>query len=117
QGVQAGQVMAAAVFLPLAYFMPSEAFNDWGWRIPFLMSALVLVAGFIIRKEVHETPAFVREEKQDKVAKSPISEAFRHSWKHMVLVMFMALMNVIPVVATIFGAAYAVQPAYGIGFD
>jgi MFS family permease len=35
----------------------------------------------------------------------------------MVLVMFMALMNVIPVVATIFGAAYAVQPAYGIGFD
>ncbi|MFP3499764.1 MFS transporter, partial [Pseudomonas sp. SIMBA_059] len=65
----------------------------------------------------HETPAFVKEEKQDKVAKSPISEAFRHSWKHMVLVMFMALMNVIPVVATIFGAAYAVQPAYGIGFD
>lgn len=117
QGVQAGQVMAAAVFLPLAYFMPSEAFNDWGWRIPFLMSAIVLIAGFIIRKEVHETPAFVKEEKQDKVAKSPISEAFRHSWKHMVLVMFMALMNVIPVVATIFGAAYAVQPAYGIGFD
>ncbi|MFK3817073.1 MFS transporter [Pseudomonas sp. NPDC089407] len=117
QGVQAGQVMAAAVFLPLAYFMPSEAFTEWGWRIPFLMSAIVLIAGFIIRKEVHETPAFVKEEKQDKVAKSPISEAFRHSWKHMVLVMFMALMNVIPVVATIFGAAYAVQPAYGIGFD
>ena len=117
QGVQAGQVMAAAVFLPLAYFMPSEAFNEWGWRIPFLMSALVLVAGYFIRKEVHETPAFVQEEQQDKVAKSPISEAFRHSWKCMVLVAFMALMNVIPVVATIFGAAYAVQPAYGIGFD
>ncbi|MFS0827147.1 MFS transporter [Pseudomonas phoenicis] len=117
QGVQAGQVMAAAVFLPLAYFMPSEAFNDWGWRIPFLLSALVLVAGFIIRKEVHETPAFVNEGKQAAVAKSPISEAFRYSWKHMVLVMFMALMNVIPVVATVFGAAYAVQPAYGVGFD
>lgn len=117
QGVQAGQVMAAAVFLPLAYFMPSDAFNEWGWRIPFLMSTLVLVAGFIIRREVHETPAFVQEENQQKVAKSPVSEAFRHSGKHMVLVMFMALMNVIPVVATIFGAAYAVQPAYGIGFD
>jgi len=74
QGVQAGQVLAAAVFLPLAYFMPSEAFTEWGWRIPFLMSAIVLIAGFIIRKEVHETPAFVQEEKQDKVAKSPISE-------------------------------------------
>ncbi|MCV5696477.1 MFS transporter, partial [Escherichia coli] len=42
QGVQAGQVLAAAVFLPLAYFMPSEAFTEWGWRIPFLMSAIVL---------------------------------------------------------------------------
>lgn len=117
QGVQAGQVLAAAVFLPLAYFMPSEAFNDWGWRIPFLLSVLVLIAGFIIRKEVHETPAFVNEEKQAAVAKSPIRDAFRYSWKHIVLVMFMALMNVIPVVATVFGAAYAVQPAYGIGFD
>lgn len=117
QGVQAGQVMAAAVFLPLAYFMPSEAFNEWGWRIPFLMSAVVLIAGFIIRKEVHETPAFVQQEQQAKVVKSPISEALRHSWRHMLLVMLMALMNVIPVVATIFGAAYAVQPAYGIGFD
>ncbi|WP_322980270.1 MFS transporter [Pseudomonas sp. C11] len=117
QGVQAGQVMAAAVFLPLAYFMPNDAFNDWGWRIPFLMSAVVLIAGVIIRREVHETPAFVQEENKQKVAKSPISEAFSNSWQRMVLVMFMALMNVIPVVATIFGAAYAVQPAYGIGFE
>jgi MFS family permease len=117
QGVQAGQVMAAAVFLPLAYFMPNDAFNEWGWRIPFLMSAFVLIAGFIIRREVHETPAFVKEENQQKVAKSPIAEAFSNSWQRMVLVMFMALMNVIPVVATIFGAAYAVQPAYGIGFE
>ncbi|KAB0545952.1 MHS family MFS transporter [Pseudomonas argentinensis] len=117
QGVQAGQVLAAAVFLPLAYFMPSEAFNDWGWRIPFLLSAFVLLAGFIIRREVHETPAFVNEENKQKIAKSPISEAFSTSWRTMFLVMVMALMNVIPVVATIFGAAYAVQPAYGIGFD
>ncbi|SDJ00790.1 Major Facilitator Superfamily protein [Pseudomonas flavescens] len=117
QGVQAGQVLAAAVFLPLAYFMPTEAFNDWGWRIPFLLSAFVLLAGFIIRREVHETPAFVNEESKQKIAKSPISEAFSTSWRTMFLVMVMALMNVIPVVATIFGAAYAVQPAYGIGFD
>jgi len=101
----------------LAYFMPTEAFNDWGWRIPFLLSAFVLLAGFIIRREVHETPAFVNEENKQKIAKSPISEAFSTSWRTMFLVMVMALMNVIPVVATIFGAAYAVQPAYGIGFD
>src|ERR1700749_817173 len=38
QGVQAGQIFAAAVFLPLAYFLPTDAFNAWGWRIPFLAS-------------------------------------------------------------------------------
>ncbi|EGD03786.1 major facilitator superfamily permease, partial [Burkholderia sp. TJI49] len=38
QGVQAGQVLAAAVFLPLAHYMPAEQFNSWGWRIPFLLS-------------------------------------------------------------------------------
>src|SRR6202012_3279241 len=37
QGVQAGQILAAAVFLPLAHFMPTEAFNSYGWRIPFLL--------------------------------------------------------------------------------
>src|SRR5579863_7080433 len=53
QGVQAGQILAAAVFLPLAAYMPSDAFNSWGWRIPFLLSFVVIVAGYIIRREVH----------------------------------------------------------------
>ncbi|MFF7709709.1 MFS transporter [Pseudomonas sp. NPDC007930] len=117
QGVQAGQIFAAAIFLPLAYFMPDDAFNSWGWRIPFLLSAIVLIAGLIIRKEVHETPVFTEETAAAKTPKSPIAEAFRYNWRNMGLVMCMALMNVIPVVATIFGAAYAVQPAYGIGFS
>src|SRR4051795_10720522 len=44
QGVQAGQTPAAAVFLPLAHYMPDAAFNSWGWRIPFLLSFFVIVA-------------------------------------------------------------------------
>jgi MFS family permease len=113
QGVQAGQILAAAVFLPLAHYMPEDAFNTWGWRIPFVLSAIVLVAGYIIRREVKETPAFATE---GAVPRSPIVEAFRFNWKEMLVVVCCALMNVIPVVTTIFGAAYAVQPSYGIGF-
>jgi MFS family permease len=116
QGVQAGQILAAAVFLPLAAYMPDAAFNSWGWRIPFLASAIVIVAGYIIRRKVDETPAFAEEGKHGEVPRAPIIEAFRLCWKDMLRVVCMALMNVIPVVATIFGAAYAVQPAYGIGF-
>ena len=117
QGVQAGQIFAAAIFLPLSYFMPEDAFNTWGWRIPFLLSAVVLIAGVIIRREVHETPAFSQAEAKGAVTRAPVKEAFQKNWQNMGLVTCMALMNVIPVVATVFGAAYAVQPAYGIGFE
>ncbi len=116
QGVQAGQIFAAAVFLPLAAFMPHDAFFAWGWRIPFLLSVVVIIAGYIIRREVEETPAFAEEGAHGAVPKAPIIQAFQLSWPDMLRVVCMSLMNVIPVVATIFGAAYAVQPAYGIGF-
>lgn len=117
QGVQAGQILAAAAFLPLAHFMDKDAFNTWGWRIPFLLSAVVIAAGWIIRREVEETPAFTAETRQHAVPRAPVVQAFRESWADMVRVGLCSLMNVIPVVATIFGAAYAVQPGYGIGFE
>lgn len=117
QGVQAGQILAAAVFLPLAYYMPKDDFNSWGWRIPFLLSFIVIVVGYIIRREVDETPAFAEESQQGKVPRAPMVQAITESWRDMLRVICMALMNVIPVVTTIFGAAYAVQPGYGIGFE
>src|ERR1700723_269828 len=117
QGVQAGQILAAAVFLPLAAYMPSEAFNSWGWRIPFLASVVVIIAGYIIRREVEETPAFAEEASVGNVPHAPIIQAFTLYWRDMLRVVCMSLMNVIAVVAAIFGAAYAVQPAYGIGFS
>ncbi|MGF6527745.1 MFS transporter [Variovorax sp. PvP013] len=117
QGVQAGQIMAAAVFLPLAHYMPAEQFNTWGWRIPFLLSFIVIVAGYIIRREVAETPAFTDVDASGKVPKAPLIQAVTESWGDMLRVMACSLMNVIPVVTTIFGAAYAVQPGYGIGFE
>src|SRR3977135_1933543 len=80
QGVQAGQILAAAIFLPLAAYMPSEAFNSWGWRIPFLLSFFVIVAGYIIRRKVNETPAFAKEDKEGKVPRAPIVQAIKHSW-------------------------------------
>ena len=117
QGVQAGQILAAAVFLPLAHYMPREAFLSWGWRVPFLLSFVVIVAAFIIRRQVAETPAFAGGNGARLARRAPVVEAFRNNWKDMLRVVCMALMNVIPVVTSIFGAAYAVQPAYGIGFS
>jgi MFS family permease len=117
QGVQAGQILAAAVFLPLAAYMPAEEFMSWGWRVPFLLSLLVVVAAYVIRREVEETPVFAAADRSGALSRNPAAQALRDNWADMLRVVCMALMNVIPVVATVFGAAYAVQPGYGIGFS
>lgn len=116
QGVQAGQLLAAGVFLPLAQFMPADQFAAWGWRIPFLLSALVLVAGWIIRREVHEAPVFTEAQTTGETRKLPVVEVFTQSWRDVLRVICMALSAVLAIVASVFGATYAVQPAYGIGF-
>jgi MFS family permease len=118
QGVQAGQILAAAIFLPLAALLPEAQFESWGWRIPFLLSAVVVVAGYVIRRRVDETPAFQQEAAHGEVPKAPIVQAVRESGSDMFRVVCMALMNAVPVATTVFGATYATnEEAYGIGFD
>ena len=114
QGVQAGQILAAAVFLPLARYLPSEMFVAWGWRVPFLFSAFAVVAGYVVRRRVPETPVFTEQHARQASVRAPVVQAFTDQRADMLRVVCMALMNVIPVVTTIFGAAYAVQPGYGI---
>jgi MFS family permease len=114
QGVQAGQIIAAAVFLPLAGILPDKAFESWGWRIPFLLSVVVVIAGLIIRRKVDETPAFLEEEAHGEVPKAPIVQAVRESGPDMLRVICMALMNTVASTATVFGAAYATQAGYGV---
>ena len=117
QGVQAGQIIAAAVFLPLARYISEDAFMSWGWRVPFLLSVFVIIAGHVIRREVEETPVFAEEGARGAIAKAPVIVAFKQSAADMIRVMCMALTNTIATVATIYGGAYAVQPAYGIGMS
>ena len=116
QGSQAGQLLAFGVFLPLAHFIPKDQFASWGWRIPFLFSVVVIIVGYIIRRQVRETPTFARERAHAQVPISPVTEVLRQHWGDVLRVVCMALTAVVVFLATVFGSAYAVQPAYGIGF-
>ena len=69
-GTQAGSIVANAVFLPLAAVLSKEQLLSWGWRIPFLLSVVVVVVGFIIRRTLDETPAFKEEVAQHAVPRS-----------------------------------------------
>ena len=115
QGVQAGQIIAAAVFLPLSAVMSPDAFQAWGWRIPFLLSVVVVIAGYIIRRRVDETPAFVEESEHGEVPAAPIVQAVRENGVDMLRVICMALMNAIPTAVTVFGATFATSASYGVG--
>ena len=115
QGVQAGQVIAAAVFLPLSAVMSPESFQSWGWRIPFLLSVVVVIAGYMIRRNVDETPAFQEEAEHGAVPKAPIVQAVQESGSDMLRVICMALMNAIPTAVTVFGATFATAAGYGVG--
>src|SRR5687768_7639450 len=72
-GVPAGLLISTAVF---SYFaaMPEAAFLSWGWRVPFLLSALLVVVGMIIRVRIVETPSFTRIKQDAREERQPIVE-------------------------------------------
>lgn len=114
QGISFGQLLAAGIFIPFAAFLSNDAFMTWGWRIPFLLSVFVIIAGIMIRRHVSETKVFTEAEKQGEKLHAPVKIALRYHWRDMIKVSFMSLNNVVPVVITVFGGAYATQAAYGI---
>ncbi len=117
QGTQAGSILATAAMLPLASMLPEEAWLSWGWRIPFLLSAVVIVAGYVIRRRVSEPPAFVA--KQDEIVAThrfPLAELLRTKPLVMVLCIVMTLTNVIGTSTLVFGISFATAKGYGVGF-
>jgi MFS family permease len=117
QGTQAAAIIAAGVFLPLSGLVSTEAFQSWGWRLPFFLSVLVVIAGYIIRRRVDETPAFREAQAEQAVAKAPVVEVFRKNPGAVLRAVFIGLTNVIGTTVITFGAAYATQPGYGIGLS
>ena len=73
-GVPAGVVLANVVFL-LHQLMTEEQFTSWGWRVPFLLSATLVMVAMWIRLGVMESPAFEAVEKEDRIAKSRSSRS------------------------------------------
>lgn len=71
-----GLFLALLLILGIRSFMGEEAFGDWGWRIPFLLSGLLLVVSIWIRLSLSESPVFQRMKDEGKTSKRPLTEAF-----------------------------------------
>jgi MFS family permease len=83
-GVPAGLLLSAAVVYLLSY-LPDADFLSWGWRISFLLSAVLVVVGLYIRLRILETPAFTRAQETKQIVAVPIVELFRTHGKNTLL--------------------------------
>jgi metabolite-proton symporter len=67
------------------------AFLTWGWRIPFLLSAVMVAIGLYVRLRIVETPVFTRAVARGEKVKTPLAEVFRTSWRHLIIGTFVML--------------------------
>lgn len=81
-----GLLMSLAVILPTRYILGEQEFTAWGWRIPFLLSIVLLGISLVIRLRLSESPEFARMKEEGRTSKAPITEAFGQ-WKHLKLVL------------------------------
>jgi len=80
-----GLLLALMVILGTRTYLGEQAFGEWGWRIPYLVSILLLAVSVWIRLQLSESPAFVAMKEEGKVSKAPLSEAFGQ-WKNLKVV-------------------------------
>jgi MFS family permease len=71
-----GLFLALLLILAIRNWMGEESFGDWGWRIPFLLSGILLIVSIWIRLTLNESPVFQRMKEEGKTSKRPLTEAF-----------------------------------------
>ncbi|TYL52947.1 MFS transporter [Agromyces mariniharenae] len=84
-GVPVGMILATSTLFILTSSMSPEAFMEWGWRIPFLLSIVLIVVGYVIRRAVEESPIFEDLLRRRKESSAPLGQLFRHNTKNVVL--------------------------------
>lgn len=85
-GVPLGMLLATAVTaLMTGVISPGEQFAAWGWRVPFLLSIVLVGVGYLVRIAVDESPVFQEMAQQKERTRTPISELFRKHWKLVIL--------------------------------
>jgi len=80
-----GLFLSLMVILGTRTAIGEDAFADWGWRVPFLVSILLLGVSVYIRLSMNESPAFTKMKAEGKTSKAPLSEAFGQ-WKNLKIV-------------------------------
>lgn len=108
-GGPAGAILATLVVSVVAA-LTGENFLVWGWRIPFLLSAVLILVGMIIRLKVAESPVFQQLSEENESRKLPIVEVFQKHWRAVVLALAATMgFYVCQAILTVWGVSVAVE--------
>src|ERR687896_130441 len=108
-GSSAGNLLAAGSFAAVSS-LPEEQFLTWGWRIPFLLSAILIAVGLFIRLKISETPAFQQMKEAGTEARTPLVDAVRTYPKSILLVIGMRVSeNACGYIFSVFVLSYVTQ--------
>ena len=88
-GAPIGFFLSNGTYFLLETFNDNDAMLAWGWRVPFLLSAVLVIVGLVVRVQMEETPIFRMAQEQKKVVKSPLTEVFKKSWKEVIQATFL----------------------------
>ncbi|MGZ0711508.1 MFS transporter (plasmid) [Coraliomargarita sp. W4R53] len=87
-GVPIGLLLASGMMAVMAIIAPGDAFIEWGWRVPFLLSFILIIVGYWVRRSVEESPVFTELAARKEKTHMPIIQLFK---KHTLLVIIAAL--------------------------
>jgi MHS family shikimate/dehydroshikimate transporter-like MFS transporter len=106
-GFPLGLAIATGIFIPLSA-LPAEEFLTWGWRLPFLLSVLLVGVGLFVRMRLSETPAFEQMRRAEEPARRPMMEVFSRAPRTVLIAIGMKISEVAWVyVLTVFSIVYA----------
>ena len=81
-GTPAGLILANIAFLGALALVPEDQFLVWGWRVPFLLSAILVIIGLVIRLQIEETPIYASAKRRDTSGERlPILEVLKSHWR------------------------------------
>ncbi|MBM7503623.1 MFS transporter [Agromyces aurantiacus] len=84
-GVPVGMILATFTLWVITSNMSQEAFLEWGWRIPFILSIVLIVVGYVIRRSVEESPVFQDLQRRKAESSAPLGQLFRSHKKNVLL--------------------------------
>ncbi|WP_078531222.1 MFS transporter [Streptomyces sp. PsTaAH-124] len=114
-GTPAGLVLANLVILTTSTVMPDAAFTSWGWRIPFLLSGILVVVGLFVRLRVAESPSFQAAVAHDRVVANPLAESLKAGFPRLTATLFAAVASgAVGYVFMVYSLSYGTST---VGFD